>query len=451
MTQYPGFGLLLNPKIYAIADGSWSNPLIWSRVGSGGSSCNCIPAVYDSVIVDNRNIIMDIASTVKQLKIENNASLSLQNGNLVISKRLSLIEGLVHTQSDAMIVIEHGATIVGGNDNSYISGPLQQKWSFATDSVLFPIGKDGKYAPVAVLLASSTVTVFTAEYYRTSPVNETNLQDGLVEISSVEYWDVHRVSGANAYVTLFFPDSEFSGVNDYSSLVLAHWNASGSEWESKGKVAADAFYVTSGLMTDFSPVTLGGSSSSALPIELLLFEAKSNISDVEFKWITATELNNDFFEIQKSNNGLDFETIQTISGAGNSTELITYNSLYKENSEGVIYYRLKQTDFDGAYSYSTITSVEFNPIADRDILLFPSIVSEKTAAVMVKNIYTNNSNARVEVINFSGNVIYESEIGNNGQMYDEISIPAEIFNYKGLYICKISSLEASITKEIIVR
>lgn len=86
---------------------------------------------------------------------------------------------------------------------------------------------------------------------------------------------------------------------------------------------------------------------SALPVTLLNFEAENKKNYVELKWSTATEVDNDYFVIQKSNDGEDFTTTTTKDGVGNSN--IIQNYLYKDFTilNKITYYKLLQVDYDG--------------------------------------------------------------------------------------------------------
>jgi hypothetical protein len=96
----------------------------------------------------------------------------------------------------------------------------------------------------------------------------------------------------------------------------------------------------------------------ALPIELISFEAKMNTNkQVDIFWATASELNNDFFTIERSADGVNWEIVTTATGAGNSIYRIDYAAYDSRPLSGISYYRLKQTDFDGAFEYSNIVSV----------------------------------------------------------------------------------------------
>ena len=102
-------------------------------------------------------------------------------------------------------------------------------------------------------------------------------------------------------------------------------------------------------------------TNSGLPIELLSFDAiHRNNQEVQLSWITLSEINNDYFTLERSTNGLKWNEIQRIKGAGNSKEMLHYRYVDRYPLAGISYYRLKQTDFDGSFTYSKIKSVRIN-------------------------------------------------------------------------------------------
>jgi PKD repeat protein len=92
-----------------------------------------------------------------------------------------------------------------------------------------------------------------------------------------------------------------------------------------------------------------------LPITLSYFEAKCNENAVNLNWETSSEMNNDYFNLEKSKDGVHFENIGQIKGAGNSNSALNY-AFIDETPLPNTYYRLKQTDFEGKYSYSDVIS-----------------------------------------------------------------------------------------------
>lgn len=96
----------------------------------------------------------------------------------------------------------------------------------------------------------------------------------------------------------------------------------------------------------------------ALPIELLHFSGKKVGNKNELYWATSTEINNDYFIIEKSSTGEKFKKIGIVNGAGNSNRLINYSLLDEEVENTINYYRLKQVDFNGSYTISNLISID---------------------------------------------------------------------------------------------
>ncbi len=103
-----------------------------------------------------------------------------------------------------------------------------------------------------------------------------------------------------------------------------------------------------------------GSTDSPLPIELLSFDAvKHDASSVFVDWQTASEIGNDYFTVQRSKNIEDWENVTIVPALENTNTLSYYNIFDYQPYLGISYYRLKQTDYNGMYSYSDIKEVNF--------------------------------------------------------------------------------------------
>ena len=116
------------------------------------------------------------------------------------------------------------------------------------------------------------------------------------------------------------------------------------------------------------PVVLG----SGLPIELLYFDAYNNGKSVDVVWSTATESNNDYFTVERSNDGTLFTPIIITDGAGNSNNHIDYLETDFDPLTGTSYYRLKQTDYDGISAYSDIVTVKTYVQLSSELQLYPN-------------------------------------------------------------------------------
>lgn len=132
----------------------------------------------------------------------------------------------------------------------------------------------------------------------------------------------------------------------------------------------EVYFEVHGPNLNTTTIVLEPSSFAVLPIELLSFEAIAVGRSIDLEWATASETNNEFFTIERSNDGQTWEEIAYIDGAGNSSNQIDYSWTDNTPLNGVSYYRLKQTDFDGEFSYSEIAAVELN--GKNEIKVYPN-------------------------------------------------------------------------------
>ena len=120
------------------------------------------------------------------------------------------------------------------------------------------------------------------------------------------------------------------------------------------------------------------SSSTPLPIELMDFSAtRMNNKTVGLDWITASETNNDYYSVERSENGFDWELLKIIDGTGNSSSPLKYNFIDKEPYTGISYYRLKQTDFNGQVEYSEIKNVNPQRFDNSKINIYPNPINNE--------------------------------------------------------------------------
>ena len=139
--------------------------------------------------------------------------------------------------------------------------------------------------------------------------------------------------------------------------------------EGTGKREAESFNGTAA-----PEICIEFSLDAPLPVELLTFIAQTIGREIKLDWITASEINNDFFTLERSIDGRNFQEIAIIPGKGTSSEINKYNYFDQNPEIGINYYRLKQTDFDGEYSYSNIVNAKIKN--ENHFLVYPSVVEE---------------------------------------------------------------------------
>lgn len=175
-----------------------------------------------------------------------------------------------------------------------------------------------------------------------------------------------------------------------------------------------------------SKILTGWECTVALPVELTAFDVyKSNDNDVQLVWQTASEVNNDRFEIEYSEDGENWYLLSVVQGAGNSVEKNTYSVIDYDVQSLVRYYRLKQVDFDGSTEYSEIKIVKFN--ADQRILI------NLTSASQMKVDVVAQGEIKMNIVDVNGKLIKAVRFFNSSdQKVAQLTFEKELFS-TGLY------------------
>ena len=142
-----------------------------------------------------------------------------------------------------------------------------------------------------------------------------------------------------------------------------------------------------------------------LPIELLSFDGEYTSKGNNLKWITASEINNDYFSLERSSDGRNFKQITQIKGAGNSSRDLNYNFLDVWAPEGINYYRLKQIDFDGKFTYSNIIALR-SLKHDELFLVYPN-PTNGSIIVAIKEF--NSEGYDLKITNSIGQIVFSLE------------------------------------------
>ena len=171
-----------------------------------------------------------------------------------------------------------------------------------------------------------------------------------------------------------------------------------------------------------------------VPVELTSFAANVNNSgQVVLNWSTATELNNQMFEIQRSADNNQFVTIGYVDGQGTTTEPQQYSYVDRTVETGKYYYRLKQIDFGGQYEYSDVVEVDVNgPLTYKLEQNFPNPFNPST---VIKYSVANPGHVRLVVYNLVGeevSVLVDGmvEAGFYQVSFDASNLPSGIYLYK---------------------
>lgn len=177
-----------------------------------------------------------------------------------------------------------------------------------------------------------------------------------------------------------------------------------------------------------------------LPIELLSFDVKQDINkQIILSWTTASELNNDYFTIERSLDGYTYDVVGVVKSKaenGNSTNLLNYSKIDTKQLKGLVYYRLKQTDYDGTSTYSGIKSVILNAVNELNFTIYPNPSGENENAIVQ---FSGNANEEVKmcIYDVTGKVVTQKTIVLSASGSNTIELKNELSS--GMYFVNATS------------
>lgn len=195
---------------------------------------------------------------------------------------------------------------------------------------------------------------------------------------------------------------------------------------------------------------LMGSPVYALPITLVDFNAIAGKDKVILNWVTSSEINNDFFTIERSDNGKNFSPVLMKEGAGNSTSMRYYEIIDNNPLQGISYYRLKQTDFDGKFTYSNIESVYFNVDNKNDLEILSMSPNPFDTDIEINFFVKDDGDAELTMFDASGKTIERKTITVN-EGVNKLRLPENEILRAGIYFVSIVYENYRVTKKIVRR
>jgi hypothetical protein len=304
-------------------------------------------------------------------------------------------------------------SISGGSSNSYVvaydnNGTIGSLKHFVklAGPFSFPIGDASSYTPISVTLASATLSSASITAY-TKAAKIPGLSSAITNYLN-RYWELtpSGMTGTISYsVTYTYNQSDIVGSETNLIPIKKSngvWNKpSGTSFLNGVLMGAGSNNATTNALlwsslSSFSSFSAVGNQGVVLPIELVSFKALAKDNVVELNWQTASEVENDFFTVERSFDGFDFRTIGIVDGAGNSSHTIDYELLDKDYGKAINYYRLKLTDFNGEETFSKIVSVDMSQNQFYFIKTLNSLGQEvdETAKGIVFDIYSDGSSVK---------------------------------------------------------
>lgn len=286
------------------------------------------------------------------------------------------LEGGFLTLGNYNLTISSGGNVTGGSQLSYIqtNGAGLLKRRVRSTQVSFPVG-NSSYNPVRLLNTFSATT----DWYGVRVEDEVRMEGttGQAMISEVidRTWIITEDinGGSDLHVELQWELADEMPGFERQSCFISQW--SGSEWQEQGTDAASGNGPFRQQLEEVENVSLFSvQSSSPLPIELSYFQGSSKTGGILLQWATLVEENNAYMAIERSANGLDFKAITQINGNGTTYTPQSYSFFDQQPLPGINYYRLKQVDFDGTFTYHKTISIQWNGL-DTSPKIYPTVAN----------------------------------------------------------------------------
>ena len=319
--------------------------------------------------------------------------------SLDVSNQLSMTKGILLTSTSNILTCLANCSSNIGSSTSYINGPMiNTVASTSTTTKNFPIGKNGSYRPLVLsVLHSSTASVTYEANVINSSAQALNyaLPPTLSKVSLVRYWNINRQNVSNlisSTITLYYGNDD--GVTDYASLRVARDNGSSAWLNLYGMGTTNGTgSITSNSFTGFNTIftlanTTGGNNT--LPVELLNFNAKKLNDKVQLSWSTASEMNSDYFEVERSTDEKNFVPVALVKAAGNSNVPLSYEMPDTFPLLGKNYYRLKEVDYNGSTTYSDVCLIQFDKKNQNTFIIYPN------PSTSLINIHSSENNLDVK-------------------------------------------------------
>jgi len=205
-------------------------------------------------------------------------------------------------------------------------------------------------------------------------------------------------------------------------------------------------YLYLGGIVDSNTVSFCGITFTGvnLPVALGIFGLDNKEKSVLLNWETKSELNNDYFVILRSADGVNFEEIGEVSGMGNSSSTVGYQFSDDRPLIGTSYYKLQQVDFDGEASYSQILSTNF--VLNDAFSLYPNPTNSGINLLLSVDDATD---IFIEIFDVLGKLVFvQDQVVVNGT--NSVPLNTEFFN-KGMYFCNVTFPNGSQMKQTFVK
>jgi hypothetical protein len=336
------------------------------------------------------------AATVAALT-QNNTGAAGQNtlslpADLTVSGQLLLLSGPVRTAPTATLTLPDGATLAGEATGRYVQGNLRVVRAAGTGVLDFGHGLSLDRTGLGQVTATRTAGLLTDNLSRGVNLSNNALK-GIDRIWTVETTAVPAAPVAATLRWLADDDNDLTFSAGTAAQAyrapLSSTLPNAAAWQAVGAAGAVVVPASTERTFSFATLALGrltvSNGAAPLPVTLVSFTAERLGSGGLLKWTTASELRNDHFEMESSLDGLVFQRLGQVAGAGTSSQSHAYQFIDQQLARyaaTLVYYRLRQVDADGTGTYSPVRTVAVPLEAGLLVQAYPNPSAPGTAVAL---------------------------------------------------------------------
>jgi len=373
-------------------NGNWTNNASYSSTNGTVIFKGDNTTVNGTNITTFKNINVDKLTTSSQLFLTK---------NMAVTGNLTMNTGDIYLNNHNLNLGLTGSVINETNDNKLFDHYTAGTGTITANRINLTPSSGETFGNIGIKITSSQNfgnTIITRSHkQQVSVINGT--------AGVYKYFDIVPTNNVNLNATLrmYYLDEEIPmGMNESDFAFYNSTDNGGTWFLQNGTVSMLNNYIELTGINEFSRWTISDKVAAPLPIELLSFDANRVNKMVYLKWSTVSEINNQGFEIERTTDLTNWDNIGFVNGAGNSNEILNYSfddplsdAIFKNYQH--VYYRLKQVDFDGSYTYTNIKNITLNDNESSEIMIsvfpnpssdFVNIVSNLSSAEYLVSIFT---------------------------------------------------------------
>jgi len=182
------------------------------------------------------------------------------------------------------------------------------------------------------------------------------------------------------------------------------------------------------------------------PIDLLSFEGEVLVAGNRLQWVTATELDNDYFQLSRSTDGKNYEEVATIKSQGESQNFQSYEFLDRNAPAGLTYYQLTQYDFNGLSTTFPVLSLQRGETTDLELIQVYPVPAKDVLGISF--MAAKDELVQISLYNVMGQVVLSQSIQTTASGMNTVSLETQMLS-SGVYLLSVSSQNGQVSQRIV--